>query len=576
MLKGIAVKFDDVGKMYRLYQNRRDSFLDISGIGDYLPGWRPKVDHFWALRHIRFELQHGSRLGIIGRNGAGKSTLLKLITRNLAPTEGSVFVDGNVQALLEAGAGFHPEFTGYENVEASLIHNGFAPSAIKEAIEEIAEFTELSNFMGQPFKTYSAGMQARLVFTTATTITPDILIVDEILGAGDAYFAMKSRARMKTLVDSGASILLVSHALDQVLQFCDEAIWIERGEIVARGSSLEVIKAYQEFVHALQDKQLKQINRKRKLGFRDQSEVEHFADTLVVAVQANRSDVTAVSRVELLTDDSVQEAVKIGGLQDSDSAHLAYVALGGWKDPEVDNGRTFRKIGAVGEMVFRSPGLEPARQHSFRFSYRSSVPVTVNASRNGEPIIVGAMLPASEQWQEQRVEIPSKMRHAEDASPRSEVMLQQANVRRWVGEGRLMIDAVDLLDERGNERAVFSVGSSLTFRLKYYAQFSDSYPVIFVIAIFRADGIKVSQHASQQVQIDATKGDKRHVDLTLSSIDVANGRYVVSAALFRHLDPQYPNEAVRYDLVDRSYEFEIVGNPPLRTSLYVLPATWRV
>ena len=123
-------------------------------------------------------------------------------------------------------------------------------------------------------------MQARLVFTTATTIKPNILIVDEILGAGDAYFAVKSRQRMRTLVESGASILLVSHSLDQVLQFCDQAIWLERGRVVLRGSSLEVVKAYQEFVHELQDKQIKAANQRRHYGFRDAVEIEHFAETL--------------------------------------------------------------------------------------------------------------------------------------------------------------------------------------------------------------------------------------------------------------------------------------------------------
>ena len=143
-----------------------------------------------------------------------------------------------------------------------------------------------------------------MVFTTATTIRPEILIIDEILGAGDAYFAVKSRSRMKQLVDSGASILLVAHAMDQILQFCEEAIWLERGRIVLRGPSLEVVKAYEEFIHTLQDRQLKAANRQRKPGFRDAVEVGHFADTFVVALtltgaKGSRAD---ISTVELRSD----------------------------------------------------------------------------------------------------------------------------------------------------------------------------------------------------------------------------------------------------------------------------------
>ena len=289
MSEKMAVEFEGVGKMYRLYKSRMESFLDITSLGRVSPWWNPKIENFWALRNVSFKLNAGSRLGIIGRNGAGKTTLLKLMTGNIPPTEGHIQVQGEVQALLEAGAGFHPEFSGYENIEASLIQNGLNRSQIKAAVEDIAEFTELGDFLNQPFKTYSAGMQARLVFTTATTIRPEILIIDEILGAGDAYFAVKSRSRMKQLVDSGASILLVAHAMDQILQFCEEAIWLERGRIVLRGPSLEVVKAYEEFIHTLQDRQLKAANRQRKLGFRDAVEVGHFADNFVVAIDLGRS-----------------------------------------------------------------------------------------------------------------------------------------------------------------------------------------------------------------------------------------------------------------------------------------------
>ena len=142
---------------------------------------RQRYREFWALRGIDFELAARSRLGIIGRNGAGKSTLLKLITQNIVPTEGPVEVQGEVQALIEAGGGFHPEFTGEENIRAALTLQGVPARTMPGCVEEIAEFTELGEFLGQPFRTYSAGMQARLAFATATAVEPDILIVDEML-----------------------------------------------------------------------------------------------------------------------------------------------------------------------------------------------------------------------------------------------------------------------------------------------------------------------------------------------------------------------------------------------------------
>src|SRR5690348_7572185 len=206
-----VVRFDGVGKMYKIFETRRDNLLDALGIDRIARRRNTRFSQFWALRGIDLELHRGERLGVIGRNGAGKSTLLKLVTGNLPPTEGVVQVNGDVQALLEIGGGLHPEFTGRENASGALGLLGLSRRAINAAIEDIAEFTELGRFLDQPFKTYSQGMQARLSLAIATSTQPQILIVDEILGAGDAYFFAKSTARMQRLIEGGASVLLVSH-----------------------------------------------------------------------------------------------------------------------------------------------------------------------------------------------------------------------------------------------------------------------------------------------------------------------------------------------------------------------------
>ena len=160
-------------------------------------------------------VRRGERIGVIGRNGAGKTTLLKLITGNFAPTRGTVVVNGSVQALINIGLGFHPEFTGYENIRASLVYNGLAEAELDAAVADIVDFVELDEYLHQPIKTYSLGMQSRLYFATATAIRPDILIIDEVLGAGDAYFSAKSADRMKRLTSSGSTLLLVSHSMTQ-------------------------------------------------------------------------------------------------------------------------------------------------------------------------------------------------------------------------------------------------------------------------------------------------------------------------------------------------------------------------
>mgnify|MGYP000259441285 CR=1 FL=1 len=244
-----AIEIRDVTKVYRLHTSQTDQLIEVLGLQRM--GIHPKspANEFPALGGVNLTVPKGERIGIVGRNGAGKSTLLKLICGNIKPTSGSIEVNGLVQALLTAGSGFNPDFTGIENARASLQYNGLGQSEYAAAIEEIEEFCELGPFFHQPFKTYSAGMQARLMFATATAVKPEILIVDEVLGAGDAYFIAKSKRRVEQLVTGGCTMLLVSHAMGQILELCQRTIWIHEGKIHMEGDSFEVIKAYEAFLH---------------------------------------------------------------------------------------------------------------------------------------------------------------------------------------------------------------------------------------------------------------------------------------------------------------------------------------
>ncbi len=245
----LAIRLDNVSKVYHLYGSQRDQLVDVLGLQRLGFRTRSSVREFVALRNVSLEIPKGRRLGIVGRNGAGKTTLLKLICGNFSPTSGVVDVQGSVQALMNVGLGFHPEYTGRQNLEASLHYNGLDALAYREAVENVIEFCELGEFLDQPFKTYSMGMQARLMFATSTAIKPDILVVDEMLGAGDAYFIAKSKHRVTDLIGNGCTMLLVSHSMQQVLELCDEAIWLEAGGVRMRGDSFVVVKAYEESIH---------------------------------------------------------------------------------------------------------------------------------------------------------------------------------------------------------------------------------------------------------------------------------------------------------------------------------------
>jgi lipopolysaccharide transport system ATP-binding protein len=249
-----AIRADDLGKMYRLYRRPADRVLDALGVDRLLFWRRPSYSEFWALRGVRIEVARGERLGIIGPNGAGKSTLLKILCGNVRPSEGGYRVRGQVQALMSLGTGFHPELTGRQNIRASLAYHGLPRRTVASKEEEILDFAELEDFIDQPVKTYSAGMYARLAFATATAIEPEILMIDEILGAGDAYFTGKCVERMKGITeDNGATVLFVSHDLSSVQRLCTRLVWMERGRIRMEGPTPDVLPAYLDHVRAEED-----------------------------------------------------------------------------------------------------------------------------------------------------------------------------------------------------------------------------------------------------------------------------------------------------------------------------------
>lgn len=207
---------------------------------------RGKLEYqdFTALEDVSFTVEKGETLGLIGRNGAGKSTMLKVISGILKPTEGSVQCYGNVVPMLELGSGFDFDLTGRENIFLNGAILGYSEEFLKEKYEEIVEFSDLGEFINVPIRNYSSGMLARLAFSVATMVHPDILIVDEILSVGDAQFQEKSKARMLELMSGGTTVLFVSHSIDQIREMCSQVLWLEHGKVRMLGDTEEVCDAY--------------------------------------------------------------------------------------------------------------------------------------------------------------------------------------------------------------------------------------------------------------------------------------------------------------------------------------------
>jgi ABC-2 type transport system ATP-binding protein len=233
------VTVDGLWKTFRIYQQQSSTLKQA-----VLRRGREEFEEFWALRDVSFEVPAGTTLGMIGANGAGKSTMLKVLSRILVPDRGSVRMEGRVSALLELGAGFHPELSGRENIFLNGTILGMTQSELLRRFDDIVEFAGLEHAIDNPVKTYSSGMQARLGFSVAVSIEPDILIVDEVLAVGDEEFQRRSLERMDELRSGGRTAIFVSHGLAQVQQICDRAVWLDKGEVRAEGQTADVINDY--------------------------------------------------------------------------------------------------------------------------------------------------------------------------------------------------------------------------------------------------------------------------------------------------------------------------------------------
>ena len=205
-----------------------------------------RFNEFLALDHVSFALEKGKTLGLIGKNGAGKSTTLKLISGILKPTEGTIRTYGNIVPMLELGAGFDLELTGKENIYLNGAILGYSKEYLESKYDEIVDFAEIRDFIDMPIRNYSSGMMARLAFSIASVVQPEILIVDEILAVGDVAFQEKSFNRMKELMSGGATVLFVSHDLEKIEEMCDKVIWLDHGKVVMFGDTDEVCSAYRK------------------------------------------------------------------------------------------------------------------------------------------------------------------------------------------------------------------------------------------------------------------------------------------------------------------------------------------
>jgi len=236
-VNNVSMKFDlGIEKNFSFKQ----AFIDILSFNKA----KKKKEYFYALSDVSFHINKGEVIGLIGSNGAGKSTLLKVVSGVMKPTKGKVEVNGVISPMIELGAGFDPELTARENIYLNGAVMGYSKSFLEEKFESIVEFSELRDFLDVPVKNFSSGMTAKLAFSIATIVNPEILIVDEILSVGDIKFQEKSKNKMLEMIKGGTTVLYVSHSLASIEELCDRVIWLEHGKVIEIGETKEICKKY--------------------------------------------------------------------------------------------------------------------------------------------------------------------------------------------------------------------------------------------------------------------------------------------------------------------------------------------
>lgn len=388
MSEDYLIRARGLTKTYRMHKRpaaRLASLFSREKAGNELaPG---EVYH--ALRGIDLEIQRGEKVAIIGRNGAGKSTLLKIITGVIKPTTGTIDVRGKSHALLSLGAGFHPDFTGRENAEAFLAHMGVSGRKADDLISEVIAFAEIEEHIDQPLKTYSTGMQARLMFAVSTALNPELLVIDEVLGVGDAYFQNKSFERIREMCDGGNStLLLVTHDIYSAVKLCPRVVWIDKGRVLVDADPATVLRAYEDSIREQEEQRLRQ--KALKSSARARSRMERvILEIQSVNNQAPQSPVW-FSEISLKVNGARVSSLRFGddAFEAVNGARLQREGTN-WSVPETVEGRLARSLKTHGAPFHKVAGIFEVADPNGTFStdelsadieYRSETPVRLFVS----------------------------------------------------------------------------------------------------------------------------------------------------------------------------------------------------
>jgi len=587
-----AIAITGLDKRFRRFQHPGWRALDALG----WPVPRTRYDHFQALSGINLTIKRGEKVALIGRNGAGKSTLLRLIAGQMRADAGSVRVNGQVQALMTLGTGFHPDFTGLENIHSALAYQGVSPADMAGHIEDITEFTELDQFLYRPVKEYSAGMYARLTFAVATCITPDILIIDEILGAGDAYFLGKCIQRMKALTREGATILFVSHDMSSVQMLCERGIWLDGGRIRQDGPLLPVSKAYLASIREQEERRLRAKSMALTKGQASAIEDggQHSLLRLVGQDGVPPAEPVLVRAIGYGDAHGELGQIDLAGAQSAGgSALLTDTKYMNWQRVKSESGEP--AIWAFGDFGGRYqhaplqivwPEPRPPTATWVQWDIRGSTSTRVLLEQfmpedNAWHTLAEIPPEASPVWQTVRAVLQTPEDREGSASSKLAGLiaeLQPLDSHDHYGIGGIKINGFGFFDADSSQRHTLISGESAFALIGFDADQPVLNPVP-VIAIYRPDGtcaMQVISTLSGQA-FERLEGNGA-IRVEFAPLLLGPGDYLVSVALFRDLNLATNLEPVAFDLHDRCYPLKVLPPPGIGVEIGIVnqPAHWEL
>ena len=594
-MSDLAVYLDRVSKMYKLYRNPKYRMLEALGI----PVAKSAYDEFWPLRDISLQIRKGERDRLIRRNGAGKSPILKLIANLVQPTDGTVAVKGKIQALMELGTGFHPEFTGRENVISALAYQGITGRRAKALLDDVLDFSELEDFIEKPIKTYSAGMYSRLAFAAATAVSPEILIIDEILGAGDAYFAGKSARRMRELTADGTTVLFVSHDMSAVQMICDRAVWVERGQIIADGHPIEVGKKYASSIRKQEEMRLRAVNLKlgkgdtKTLEARDQSDRTCTLRFISASGSAPKHQPVSFYFVNLYHGSELVEGVKIGASADDDRNQQIHLLTAkgfmNWSEPlRMPDGTPYRQFVDIQGKYLHAPlsvglpqGIEGDFHLEISHSGSGNEEILLQIFNGHEYVTLDRL---TSQAEIQRISLMQAKKDEQGVSAAEALPVavaqvlaaEQSQEEFSYGDGGLSIESVDFHDSAQESRLTYEFGEALHVSIQWRSSRAVQ-RIACVICIYGMDGRCISQVVSPQFSTDTGK-TAGLLSAVFFPVMIGAGEYVVSVGLFEDLDEGSVIPGKPLCVQDRKYRLKILSPESIKMErgVVVHPVEWTI